>query len=154
MSTFAEAITALIDQQDQGYSTRDVVAASDKNVRIANDVFGEQGVGDEFYNDPEVEDAFGTFENCREYGLTVTYGGWTFAAFEHRISDDICVEGCPADEVKEYGPYGSGDKHDVLFSTKWKQYHEAADALVKAMKYVKANPSATRAQLKKEMQKK
>jgi hypothetical protein len=158
---FMQALTALIDQTHAdtvryhygagGFGTldtRDVTAASDKNVRIAVEVMGESGLGDEFYKEEDKLD-FGTFQNCREYGMTVTVGGWTFAAYEHRNSDDICIEGCPADEVREFGPYGSEDKFDVLFSAPWKQYHIAAAVLVLAARHVIKHPDATRADLKR-----
>ena len=147
---FNEALTALIDQQaalGYGGKTRDEVAAGDENVRIAHEVFGEPGLSDEFYGEEHLLD-FGVFENCREYGVTVTVAGWTFAAYEHRNSDKICVEGCPTDEVKEYGPYGGEDKHDVLFSARWKHYSDVADAVVAAARYVLDHPNATRAQVK------
>jgi hypothetical protein len=144
---FPDALTALIDQAHTHHRTRDETAAGDSNVRIAYEVFGESGLSDEFYGEEGLLD-FGTFENCREYGVTVTVGGWTFAAYEHRNSDDICLEGCPAGEVRDFGPYGSDDKHDVLFSAKWKQYHEVAGALTRATRHVLANPAATRADVR------
>lgn len=142
---FSDALTALIDENV--FRTRDETAAGDKNVRIAYEVFGEPGLSDEFYGEEHLLD-FGTFQNCREYGLTVTVGGWTFCAYEHRNSDDICIEGCPTADVQEYGPYGSEDKHDVLFSARWKQYHEAADAMARITRHVLANPSTTRADVR------
>jgi hypothetical protein len=160
MSGFSFALTALIDQVHghraatylalPGYEnppSRDLIAASDHNVRIAVEVFGESGLGDEFYQEEDKLD-FGTFENCREYGLTVTVGGWTFAAYEHRNSDDICIEGTRTADVKPYGPYGTDDKYDVLFSARWKQYHEAATAISAIARHVLANPDATRDDLK------
>ena len=151
---FDEALTALIDQQyEKSYNreSRDVIAVSATNIRIANDVMGEQGVGNEFYRDPEVEDAFGVFDNNREYGITVTYRGWMFTAYEHRNSDDVCVEGCRVEDVQSWGPYGGEDKHDVLYATKWLHNYEAGYALVAAMHYVEKHPKATRDELKKVM---
>jgi len=160
MSGFSFALTALIDQVHghraatylplPGYEdapSRDLIAASDHNVRIAVEVFGEGGLLDEFYQEEDKLD-FGTFENCREYGVTVTVGGWTFAAYEHRNSDDICIEGTRTANVKPYGPYGTDDKYDVLFSARWKQYHEAATAINAITRHVLSNPDATRDDLK------
>lgn len=160
---FAAALSALIGQEHNrriGYhiptagsekpDTRDEVAAGDKNVRLAVDVFGEQGLLNEFYGE-EDKLSFGTFYNCREYGVTVEVGGWTFAVYEHRNSDDIVIEGCPTAEVQEYGPYGGGDKYDVLFSTRWKTEHLAADAMWIAARHVLRHPAATRADLTKVM---
>lgn len=147
---FSEALTALIDQQaalGYGGHTRDEVAAGDKNVRIAYEVFGEPGLSDDFYGEQHLLD-FGTFENCREYGVTVTVGGWTFAAYEHRNSDDICVEGCPTAEVRDYGPYSGEDKYDVLLYARWRDYRTVAEALSRVARYVLAHPRATRADVK------
>lgn len=144
---YAEALTALIDQEyaielrnhaslwkdsEAGKEfpppTRDQVAVGRESIRIADSVFGEQGVGNDFYREEGIE--FGTFENCREYGLTVTTAGWTFSAYEHRNSDNIIVNGCPTAEVHPYGPYApDGDKYDYLYATEWKSYHKAAKAL-------------------------
>jgi hypothetical protein len=126
---FAEAITAAIDEEyarrldihaklgldKAGLTpcTRDEVAAGDKDIRIAMDVMGECGLADEFYKEEHLLD-FGTFYNCREYGVTVTVGGWTFASFEHRNSDAIMVDGCRVEDVKEYGPYSTDDKWDSI----------------------------------------
>lgn len=111
-------------------------------------MFGYSGLLDEFYEETDKLD-FGTFDNLREYGLTVTVGGWTFAAYEHRNSDDIILNGCPTAEVQSYGPYAAdGDKHDVLFSARWKQYHEAAQAIVLAARYVLDHPSASRSDVR------
>jgi len=159
-NTFASALTALIDQRHAAaqrlhellpetlgtLETRDEIAAGNENVRISSSVFGEAGLLDEFYREQELLD-FGTFDNCREHGITVSVGGWTFAAYEHRNSDDICINGCPTADVQPYGPYGGEDKHDVLFSCGWKQYHEAADALKAFARAVIADPAIGRAEL-------
>lgn len=165
---YAEALTALIDQEygtelrnhefvagrnpalngKIDGPTRDTVAVENENMRIAGSVFGEQGVDDAFYKDDSID--FGVFDNCREYGLTVTVGDWTFCAYEHRNSDAICIEGCPTAEVQPYGPYG-GDKYDVLFSTSWKQYNVAATALIAGMQAVKKTADLTRAAVKEIM---
>ena len=154
MTTFSAAFTRLIDQRfavAQTYSslgpapTRDEIAVSSENARISYEVFGE-ALLDEFYDEQELLD-FGTFDNCREYGVTVTVGGWTFAAYEHRNSDDICVEGCPTAEVTPYGPYGGEDKYDVLFSARRRRYHEAADALKVFARAVLDNPTISRSEL-------
>jgi hypothetical protein len=158
---FSQALTALIDQTHSdtvryhyaagGFGTldtRDVTAAGDKNVRIAVEVFGETGLSDEFYKEEDKLD-FGIFNNCREYGMTVTVGEWTFAAYEHRNSDDICIEGCPTSQVKEFGPYGTDDKFDVLFSACWKQYHEVSDVMNRLARFILAQDGpVTRADLK------
>lgn len=158
--SFTSALTMLITEVTErragyhipipGYEqpdSRDLVAASDKNVRIAVDVFGEAGLLDAFYGEEDKLN-FDTFYNCREYGLMVTVGGWTFAAYEHRNSDNICIEGCPATDVQEVGPYAGEDKYDVLFSAAWKHEYDAAKALIAAARYVLANPAATRAEVK------
>lgn len=158
---FPQALSALIDQTHAestyyhyaagGFGTldtRDVTAASDKNIRIAVEVFGEPGLSDEFYKEEDKLD-FGTFSNCREYGMTVTVGGWTFAAYEHRNSDDIGIEGCPTGEVQEFGPYGTDDKFDVLFSARWKQYREVSDVMARLARFVLATPTASRDDLKR-----
>lgn len=159
MSTFSQALTGLIDARyDKAMEfhrkfpvgipdTRDEIAVGDKGVRIGYEVFGETGLLDAFWDERDLLD-FGTFDNCREYGLTVTVGGWTFCAYEHRNSDDICLEGCPTGEVKEYGPYGEDNKYDVLFSARWKHYSDVADAVVAAARYVLDHPNADRQDVK------
>lgn len=150
---FTEALSAVIDNQyarSRGHhrpATRDEIAAGDHNVRISYEVLGEGGLSDEFYGEEALLD-FGTFDNLREYGVTVAVGGWTFAVYEHRNSDDICIEGCPTAEVRAVGPYGTDDKHDVLFAARWKQYHEASKALAVIARHVLAHPDATREDLK------
>lgn len=163
--TYSAALTALIDQQYQCTlrfsqnlpglvpDTRDQVATSRENIRIADLLFGEQGVGNDFYDEIKsgvVE--FGVFDNYREYGLTASINGWTFCAYEHRNSDAICIEGCPTGQVESYGPYGGEDKYDVLFSTSWMQYWEARKALVAGMNAVRDNYDTTRAALKAVME--
>ena len=153
---FTETLTALIDQQHErskgylyhlGLPSRDEIAVGNTNVRIAYEVLGEPGLSDEFHGEDGVLD-FGIFDNLREYGVTVTVGGWTFAAYEHRNSDDICIEGTRTANVKPRGPYGTDDKYDVLFSARWKQYHEAAAAINAIARHVLAHPDATRDDLK------
>lgn len=159
--SFSTALTQAISEQHNrqigyhipipGYeepSSRDLVAASNVNIRLAVDVFGESGLGDHFYKRDELLD-FGTFNNCREYGVTVTVGGWMFAVYEHRNSDSICIEGCPVDQVKEYGPYGTDDKHDVLFETGPDDSYKARTAMIAIADYVLDNPTATREQVKR-----
>ena len=166
---YAEALSALIDQEyaielrnhnslwdnnpEAGAKfpppTRDEVACNRESIRIGATVMGEGGVGNDFYRDEEVDDAFGIFENCREYGLTVSINGWTFSVYEHRNSDYIIVNGCPTAEVHSYGPYAEdGDKYDYLFECKWKQYHEAAKALIDMMRRVRECSNVTRDDLK------
>lgn len=160
--TYRQALTALIDEQyaqsvkhtrdlpAKFHTTRDEVATGRENIRIAYQLFGEPGVEDAFYE--EIWDkgtvTFGYFDNCREYGLTVEIGDWTFCAYEHRNSDNICIEGCPTAEVKSYGPYGGEDKYDTLGSWRWKDYDGARDALIAMMKLVQDAGTATRRQLK------
>lgn len=123
---FSPALTKLITEEHQrrssyhipipGYrrpASRDLVAASCTNVRHAVDVMGECGLLNAFYRREHLLD-FNTFYNCREYGLTVTVGGWQFCVYEHRNSDNICIEGCPVDEVKECGPYGGVVRHRAV----------------------------------------
>jgi hypothetical protein len=157
VTSFSQALTDLIDARYQSVraahdrfpigtlESRDALAVGDKNIRISYEVFGYGGLLDDFYDTPELLD-FGVFDNCREYGLTVTVGGWTFAVYEHRNSDDIILNGCPTDQVLPYGPYApDGDKHDVLFAARWTQYHEAAQAVAVAARYVLDHPDADRA---------
>jgi hypothetical protein len=152
MQKYAVALSAAIDEQyaistrnhaavlghqpDFLPDTRDQVATSRENFHIADKLFGECGVCDWFYKNPDAVE-FGTFENCREYGLTVTVGNWTFCAYEHRNSDALCIEGCPTGEAKDYGPYGGEDKYDVLFSTNHGRYYEARKALRVAVELAK-----------------
>lgn len=76
---------------------------------------------------------FGTFDNCREWGLTFTVADWTFCCYEHRNSDMIHAEGCPTSEVAPYGPYGGADKWDTMFSASWQQYPVVIKALSAAI---------------------
>lgn len=159
--SFSTALTQAISEQHNrqigyhisipGYEqpdSRDLVAASNTNIRLAVDVFGESGLLDHFYQREELLD-FGTFYNCREYGVTVTVGGWMFAVYEHRNSDNIIIEGCPVDEVKEYGPYGGEDKYDTLFAAAYNEQYEARAAMIAMADYVLANPNATREQVER-----
>lgn len=77
---------------------------------------------------------FGFFENYREYGLTYTVGGWTFAVYQHRNSDEMHLEGCPTDEVMEYGPYGSDDKYDTLAHVKCDDFNGLSILLESALR--------------------
>lgn len=92
---------------------------------------------------------FGTFDNCREYGLTFTVPGWQFCVYEHRNSDKICVQGCPIGEVNPWGPYGGVDKWDVLASARYEMYGAAAAFLIDALRFVNRNPNATRDEVKR-----
>ncbi|OBY33442.1 hypothetical protein [Mycolicibacter kumamotonensis] len=74
---------------------------------------------------------FGVFDNCREWGLTFTAGGWTFCCYEHRNSDEIHIEGCPSDQVQPYGPYGGESKYDTLFHAASQQYQVVTKTLVR-----------------------
>lgn len=91
---------------------------------------------------------FGTFDNCREYGLTFTVPGWQFCVYEHRNSDETCVQGCPIDEVNDWGPYGGVDKWDVLYVAGYEMYGATATSLIAALRYVNGNPNATRPEVK------
>ncbi|ATN89917.1 hypothetical protein SEA_KLEIN_211 [Mycobacterium phage Klein] len=92
---------------------------------------------------------FGVFDNCRENGITVTSaGGWTFCVYEHRNSDNICIEGCPTSKVQPYGPYGGTDKWDTLYATEWKNYDGAAAAMVALLKATVELKSFGRRELK------
>jgi hypothetical protein len=153
------ALSALIDQAHaegvrhhisipgwENPPTRDEVATGTENIRIAATV-GNDLVSDLLFTiNDELE--FGAFDNGREYGLTVTAGGWTFAVYEHRNSDDICVEGCPTADVQPHGPYGGSDKYDVLYSTRWRNYEGASAALAAAIQRVRNVPSTGREKLK------
>jgi len=152
------AISALIDQAHarsvshhiaipgwENPPTRDEVATGRENIRIAS-IVGNDIVGDLLY-DIRDELVFGTFDNDREYGITVTVGGWTFAVYEHRNSDDIIVNGCPTDDVEPFGPYGGGGKYDVLHSSPWRNYEGASAALATAIRRVRNVPSTGRSKL-------
>ncbi|OBG32386.1 hypothetical protein [Mycolicibacter heraklionensis] len=93
------------------------------NVEIARAVGGAlaEGLGRRI--------TFGTFDNCREYGLTFTAGDWTFCCFEHRNSDQIMVEGCPTAEMKEWGPYGCYDKYSMMWHASDGHYQSVTRAL-------------------------
>jgi hypothetical protein len=157
---FNTAISALIDQAHarsvshhiaipgwENPPTRDEVATGRENIRIAA-IVGNDLVSDLLY-DIRDELVFGTFDNCREYGITVTVGGWTFSVYEHRNSDDIIVNGCPTADVQPFGPYAKdGDKYDVLFSTRWRNYEGASAALAAAIQRVRNVPGTGREKLK------
>ncbi|QKY79733.1 hypothetical protein SEA_ENGINEER_159 [Gordonia Phage Engineer] len=75
--------------------------------------------------------SWGVFDNCREHGVTVSNAyGWTFCFYEHRNSDDICIEGCPTAEVQSWGPYSDTSKYDVLGQARWMDYDSAAAQMV------------------------
>lgn len=75
-----------------------------------------------------------TFDNCRETGYTYSLKDGeqdnVFCVYEHRNSDQICINGCKREDVKPYGPYSGETKWDVLFSTGYGCYHETAEKLV------------------------
>ena len=97
---------------------------------------------------PEWAD-FDTFDNCREYGLTFTVPGWQFAIYEHRNSDELCLQGCPAALVQPYGPYGgTRDKYDVLARAEYGEFDAIAAALVAALRHVNLGPQVSRRELK------
>jgi len=74
---------------------------------------------------------FGTFDNCREWGLTFTVGDWTFCCYEHRNSDEVHIEGCPTDQTEPFGPYGGESKYDTLFRSEPEQYQTVTKVLVR-----------------------
>jgi hypothetical protein len=149
------AITKLIDQQygDGGSGffarSRDMVAVSNTQVRISYEVC--DSLLSEFYGSHKVF-TFGTFDNCREYGLTIDGGGgWTFCVYEHRNSDRIHIQGCPNDEIRPYGPYGNAgdaDKFDTLAWFSPGEYFDTATALASMIRRVNNDPRTTREQLK------
>ena len=75
----------------------------------------------------------GTFDNCREYGNTYRAIGakqhYTFCIYEHRNSDEICINGCPTAEIKSYGPYTGKDKWFAHASFSYNQHYDAARQL-------------------------
>jgi hypothetical protein len=91
---------------------------------------------------------FGTFDNCREYGLTFTLGLWTFCVYEHRNSDEICIEGCLTAEMKSYGPYGGISKYDTLTCDGPEEYKAVADKLTSMLRLVSDGGEHSRADLR------
>lgn len=82
----------------------------------------------------EFELEIGEFENCREYGYTYSLLGGiqdnVFCVYEHRNSDNICINGCKREDVKPYGPYSGESKWDTLGSFSYSEYHAASKQLV------------------------
>jgi hypothetical protein len=155
---FADAIEAHIEQQYEQYLSYDFIKDEEKTREyfLSEDYLGEglgqfgiaQGVGSRVAKEMGELVSWGVFDNCREHGLTVrTAGGWTFCFYEHRNSDQICIEGCPSDEVKEWGPYGGEDKYDTLFYGRWLDYEVAAKALIAMIEASVTLPGITRKQL-------
>lgn len=149
---FTEALTAVITEQYTESAecsrrigleprTRDQFVLDAPNARIPHEI-------DAWCEYPEGT-VFGTFNNCREWGLTYSHGGWTFCVYEHRNSDSICIEGCPDAEVQKYGPYGGADKYDTLSSDGFDDYEKVGQRLEAALRV--ANPTATRADIEKAM---
>lgn len=155
MSTFQDAFTALCAQEyasDLAFSHRhpqfpvgDVNAWTKVKLDPDNEENDDQLLISQRVGQIVVERLgaefvdFGTFDNCREYGLTYTVAGWQFAVYEHRNSDEICLQGCPLPEVRPYGPYGDhGDanKYDVLAKVSWQHYGAAAEMLIAAIRAV------------------
>lgn len=89
---------------------------------------------------------FGTFNNCREYGVTYSINGWTFCVYEHRNSDEMHLEGCPTDQVQSYGPYGGEDKYATLGRVGPGEFHALAEMLGRAMHA--AGPDISRADMR------
>lgn len=148
--TFCEALDLAINEQwaeriqssikSETFLNRTMLAMTSENFRIPVEVM-------RWIELPEGIN-FGTFNNCREYGITYKYNGWTFCLYEHRNSDNIILQGCPDADVEPYGPYGkdSDSKWDVLADFKFGQYENAAEALEYALKNV--TPELSRAELK------
>ena len=76
----------------------------------------------------------GKFDNCREYGNTYRVlnakQDYTFCVYEHRNSDQICINGCPTEEIKIYGPYTDGSKYDYHYSVSYDEHYRAAIKLM------------------------
>ena len=76
----------------------------------------------------------GKFDNCREYGNTYRVlnakQDYTFCVYEHRNSDQICINGCPTEEIKIYGPYTDGSKYDYHYSVSYDEHYRAAIKLI------------------------
>lgn len=132
---FAEALTALIDQQytqdaesshKYGWPQSPITEFADDSTNITI----SRIVGDIVDKATEGAIDFGTFDNCREYGVTFTYGLWTFCVYEHRNSDEIHIEGCPTAEIQSWGPYGGVDKWDTLFCADAEEYAVVAEKVI------------------------
>lgn len=100
--------------------------------------------------------SYDVFDNCREHGLTFAALGpdllpaWTFSVYEHRNSDQICIQGCRTDEVKSYGTWPDEEvgKYDVLHSSDWMDYDSAATALIALLEAVATLEHPNRGMLK------
>ncbi|WP_336794136.1 hypothetical protein [Gordonia malaquae] len=94
---------------------------------------------------------FGTFNNVREYGVTVTAGASTFCAYGYRAGDEqVHVEGCATAEMEPYGPYGGLSGTDVLANCGWsaQAVDIAAEVVAALVDAALASPTAlTREQL-------
>jgi len=117
----------MIISNEKGYYTNNMIA----DVILAMVKHRVQNLGSDF----QVE--VGTFDNCREYGKTYRVLGakqdYTFCVYEHRNSDQICINGCPTGEVKPYGPYCNGSKYDYYFSANYDEHHRVAFELVEML---------------------
>lgn len=123
---YGEAIAQLRDEHEIDYWEARYPDEPTENFVIAKEVGGAlaEGFGNRI--------SFDTFDNCREWGLTFTAGGWTFCCYEHRNSDEIHIEGRPTVPIQEWGPYGGDDKYDTMFHAGWEQYQ----TITKALTYV------------------
>lgn len=124
MSTYSKALDQLRREQDfYGYPEDEHA-----NMVIAKEVGGAlaEGFGDKI--------DFGTFDNCREWGLTFTAGNWQFCCYEHRNSDDIHIEGCKLENRQTWGPYGGTDKYRTLFRTSYGDYQAVTAALAAVLR--------------------
>lgn len=85
------------------------------------------------FDKQSIELEIGTFDNCRESGYTYSLKDGeqdnVFCVYEHRNSDQICINGCKREDVKPYGPYSGETKWDVLHEAGYEEYHEIAEKL-------------------------
>ena len=82
----------------------------------------------ESLNQGDVPDStrYGTFYNCREYGITYSVGEFAFCVFEHRNNDTVYIQGSRLDDSYEYGPYTGESKYDGLTTVEPEDYGTAA----------------------------
>lgn len=146
----SEALTAVIDEQYTEHSTNEWMvklgAVKGRDLFVLQDInFRIPALIAQYIDFPEGTE-FGTFNNCREYGVTYSRNGWTFAAYEHRNSDQICIEGCLTTEMQPYGPYGGDDKFDTLSYDAPDDFYSVAQRLEAALRF--ASPERTRKDMK------
>lgn len=162
MSTLSAAITRLIDERhaerltydwlDAEELTRDLTILGNAQIRVAYEVGSNLAASLEYYNretDVDFTVDWGTFSNGREYGLTFTHDSWTFCFYEHRNSDQIHFEGCPTNEVADYGPYGGEDKYDTLGSVDYDEPVGMAEIIARVLSWTTDGKPRNRAALQK-----